>query len=75
MSAIAFHRKMAELQFVKKRRDTRHYYIATAEFIQELAETKHWLTELDEFKDDIPTGIDTRNCLPTHYTTVDDEDK
>ena len=75
MSAIAFHRKMSELQFVRKRRDTTNYYIATAEFIQEIADSKHWLTELDEFKDHDPIGPNIRNNLKSYCRTVDDEEK
>ena len=49
MSAIAFHRKLSELGFVKKRRGTKWHYKVSEEFLLTLADTKHWLTDFDEF--------------------------
>ncbi len=60
MSAIAFHRKLAELGFVKKRRGTRWAYRISDDFLFDLATNKHWLTDFDEFADSlIPQPLET----------------
>jgi len=67
ISAIAFHRKMSELGFEKKRRTTKWYYLIPIEKLNELAEKKHWITEYDEYYEPLGTG-----CLETVTNTTEE---